>query len=83
MIKYFPDSSGALIAEDGTARAFSAGITTKDLVARQAQFMIDTAPPAAPVMIDLSSILALQQQLDSLQTEVTKMQPIAPVPPAA
>ena len=73
-------AGGALVADDGTRKGFPSSITPKDLAAAQAQFMIDTAPPAAPA-IDLSSIVALQKQLDALQTEVTKMQPIVPVPP--
>jgi len=93
MIIYNADGSGTIVAADGAATAFPAGITQSDLLARNLAFIaVDPPPPPPPpinVTVNSPDVTALTTNvasvftyLPTLVTAVGKIPGAAVIPPA-
>ena len=63
------NGSGVVVAADGSRRGFAAGTTVKDMAA-----MEFAANPPPPVVVNVSGLASLQQQVDGLATSVDSLQ---------
>ena len=79
MIKYFPDGSGVLIADNGARQAFRAGISPKDLLAMLIRFLAahTQAVPPVIVVVDMNTVTQLQALVDTVQTNLAAAQALA------
>jgi hypothetical protein len=89
MIIYNADGSGTIVAADGAATAFPAGITQSDLLARNLAFIAVDPPPPINVTVNSPDVTALTTNvasvftyLPTLVTAVGKIPGAAVIPPA-